>query len=368
MTTYILFIIILIYLLLMLNYSKGDFFTPVNIVLISFAFSLIFVIAEMGNWEAKISTKTLFVILSGLTSYVIGAIFATKNNFKIKRLCRFRLFRYEEAQTVEESIPKISVFLTFLVICFDMVVLYMYYRDVRNSASYIGSFSDIGSMIGLYRNAGVYGDLEVGISRISAYGYTIMTVLAYLYLYVLMDRLVLKKLKVIETVFNAIPIMLFGACSILTGGRNPLIQLLVAGFMMYYLLYKKCKGINHKFNRKFAIRLAVIVVVALITFSNLRTIVGRTNTLSTFDYIAMYIGAPIKLFDMFLENPPSTAHVFWGQETFINVWTWIGSIIGDSRMTELVMNKEFRTYNGIQLGNVYTAFREYYCDFGWGGG
>ena len=160
------------------------------------------------------------------------------------------------------------------------------------------------------------------------------------------------------------PVVMFCVCSILTGGRNPLLQLLVAALMMYYLLKKKIQGYSRKFNRKFTFKLLSIVVIVLIAFSNMRFLVGRTNTLNTFDYLAMYIGAPIKLFDMFIQNPPSKVHELFGQETFINLWTWLGTFTHDSRMTGLIMNKEFRTFNGLQLGNVYTAFREYYFDFG----
>lgn len=368
MTTYFLLIVVLILLLLMLNYSKGDIFVPVNIVLLAFAFSLVFVIAEMSKWDGNISLKTFGVILNGLLSYIFGTLFSIRYAVKIKRLPRVRVFRYEKAETPEEMIPYILTGITFFVIVFDLFILAKYYSDVRNSASTVGTFSSLGNMIGLYRDAGVSGNLEVGISKISAYGYTAMTALAYLYLYNIMVKVVMKSAKIGFLVFNAIPIVLFGICSILTGGRNPLIQLMVAAIMMYYLLYMKYRGVNHRFNRKFAVRLCVIVVIALFAFSNMRSLVGRTNTYSTFDYIAMYIGAPIKLFDMFLENPPTSSHIFWGQETFVNLWTWLGSIIGDNRMTSLIMNKEFRTYNDIQLGNVYTAFREYYRDFGWGGG
>lgn len=367
MLTYILFGIVLIYILLILNLHGGDLFYPPIIVLLSFAFSLSFVIVEMSKWDGITSFDAFFVFWIGLTAYMFGSFFAESVMMKLrigKECCELNI-SHKDINTVK-IIPKIESIVTLGIIVFEIIVFVNYYLDVRRSAASIGKFSDLGTMIGLYRNAGVYGELEVSISGFSLYGFMAMTAISYLYLYIIIARIVIEKRKISMRwlILNIIPIFLFCGCSILTGGRNPLIQLLVAAFMMFYLLYRRFHGISRRFNRKFAIKLAGIVMVALIIFSNMRGLVGRTNTMSLFDYLAMYIGAPIKLFDMFIQNPPSKSHDFWGQETFINVWIWIGTFLKNEKMTSLIMNKEFRTYNGRQLGNVYTAFREYYFDFG----
>lgn len=364
MTTYLLFAIVMVYIFLSLNYTRGDLFFPATIVYLVYAFSLSFVVIEMSKWNGAISIETFEILLIGLTVYLIGAIFSTKVAVRIGIKKRYKFFRSISTTLPEEAIPQVSTITTAVVILFDALVLIKYYLDVKRSASSVGSFSDLGSMIGLYRNAGVAGELEVSISKFSAYGFMAMTALAYLYLYIIIINAVQKRLSAKKIIVNIMPVVMFCVCSILTGGRNPLLQLLVAALMMYYLLKKKIQGYSRKFNRKFTFKLLSIVVIVLIAFSNMRFLVGRTNTLNTFDYLAMYIGAPIKLFDMFIQNPPSKVHELFGQETFINLWTWLGTFTHDSRMTGLIMNKEFRTFNGLQLGNVYTAFREYYFDFG----
>ncbi len=364
MTTYLLFVIVMIYIFLSLNYTKGDLFFPATIVFLVYAFSLSFVVIEMSKWAGNITNKTFGILLIGLTVYMVGAVFATKIVAKVRVKKHLRILRSKSTSLPDEAIPEVLTIITAMVILFDLIVLVKYYLDVKLSASSVGTFTDMGSMIGLYRNAGVSGELEVGISKFSVYGYMAMTAFAYLYLYILIINAIQKKLSVKKFIINAAPIVIFFACSILTGGRNPLIQLIVAALMMYYLLTKKIRGFSRKFNRKFTVKLIAIVVIVLIVFSNMRSVVGRTNTMNMFDYLAMYIGAPIKLFDMFIENPPTKAHELFGQETFINMWKWIGTITHDSAMSGLIMNKEFRTFNGLQLGNVYTAFREYYFDFG----
>jgi oligosaccharide repeat unit polymerase len=324
-----------------------------------------FLIIEKNKWDGSISGQTFFILWLGLTTYLIGALLADRfvSRVKVKSLSCYS-FKYKPSKDFIDSVPQISRLVTIFIILFDLVVLIKYYSDVRFSASLLGSFSDLATMIGLYRVAGVYGETKVDISRVSSYGYTVMTGLAYIYLYVLIANSMLRKMKITWKIFHMIPIVLFGICSLLTGGRNPILQLLIAGFMIFYLLNRNFKGKSRNFNLKFAIKLAISIVVVLILFSNMSSIVGRGTTLGTFDYIAIYIGAPIKLFDMFVQDHTSVSHVFWGQETFVNVWKWIGGVINNRNMTSLFMNKEFRTYNGLMLGNVYTAFREYYSDFG----
>lgn len=366
MLTYLFFAIVIIYLLALLNARKGDLFYPPVIVCLAFVISLSFLILEMTKWDVNISADTFIVLFAGLTSYMFGSLFAEKVTRKIRiRKRQNHQARYSKDDISNVCVPDIQPLVTILIMVFDCMVARKYYYDVRRSALSIGSFNSLGSMIGLYRNAGAYGKLEVGISRFSSYGYMAMTAIAYLYLYIIIANIVSKRRITVKWIsMNIAPVLLFGACSILTGGRNPLIQILVAAFMMFYLLHYRSSGKSTRFNMRFTIRLTVVVALALVAFSNMRGLVGRTNTLNIIDYLAMYIGAPIKLFDMFINNPPMKSHWLWGQETFINIWIWIGNLIDNKDMTRLIMNKEFRSYNHISLGNVYTAFREYYFDFG----
>lgn len=360
MLTYLLFVIVLIYLFAALNYSKGDIFFPGTIVMLVYAFSLSFVLLEMSKWDGNISMETFLIFFIGLTVYLVGSIIGDNIISKIS----IHHNQYENIEEKQNSILNIPYMITFGVIIFDILVLFKYYIDVKHSASSVGSFSNISEMIAIYRMAGVYGNLKVGLTKYSVYGYSIMLVLAYMYIYIVVLNLLTRKRKKRWIVLNILPILLYIICSLMTGGRNPIIQMLVAALMMFYLLYRRLYGVTRKFNKKFTKKLIIIVAITLIGFSSMRGFVGRQEKTNTFDYIAMYVGAPIKLFDMFVQNPPDKPHIFWGQETFINALSWVGSYTHNSEMTSLVMNKEFRRYKNINLGNVYTAFREYYYDFG----
>lgn len=362
MWTYLLFIIVLIYLFIVLNYAKGDVFFPGTIVMLVYVLSLSFLLIQMNKWGGNISFESFCIFFLGITTYLIGSIIGDNQISKITIQNKLHVEIGKNENT--NSIINLPAFITICVIVLDILILLKYYIDVRNSASSVGSFSSISQMITVYRMAGVYGNLKIGLTKISIHGYSLMMVLAYFYLYIILINLINYTRSKVWIVTNMIPVILYILCSLMTGGRNPIIQILVASLMMFYIIYTRAHGISKRFNKKFTKRLIIIVAITLIAFSAMRGVVGRQETSNTFDYIAMYIGAPIKLFDMFIENPPQKAHTYFGQETFINVINWIGSYTHNKDMTSLVMNKEFRQYQGINLGNVYTAFREYYFDFG----
>lgn len=78
----------------------------------------------------------------------------------------------------------------------------------------------------------------------------------------------------------------------------------------------------------------------------------------------MYAGGPVKLFDLFLQQPLHSS--FWGKETFIAVNQTFNKL-GLFNIPQYLVHKEFRSYNGIVLGNVYSAYRNWYADFGFKG-
>lgn len=69
----------------------------------------------------------------------------------------------------------------------------------------------------------------------------------------------------------------------------------------------------------------------------------------------MYIGAPIKLFDLFINGSPIT-HRFVGQETLLLLGD-IGKDVGNS-------NLEFRSRMDLDSVMFRAFLRRYYSDFG----
>ena len=109
------------------------------------------------------------------------------------------------------------------------------------------------------------------------------------------------------------------------------------------------------------IKIAIIMLIVLYLFSFTRTLVGRTSKDNFIDYISRYFGGSIQLFDMYLENPTPKSNI-WGKETFFGINKFLSQIgVINANYT---LHLEFRSSNGVSLGNVYTSFRRMIQDFG----
>lgn len=361
MYTYLLLFFIIFLLLVTLACYHGDFMHPCAVVLEVYLLSTCFLITEIKKWDAYISEKTFLIIVLGLTVYVVVSYLSSRfSGVGIRRIRSKNAYR-----SVDNPIDNNKT-ITVIVCLFSFIVVFMTFRDVRSIAASIGNFSTFGQMTGLFRNASVNGVLEIGLSRSTRYGSLMLAALAYIYLYIDIQMAVLKvKHKKMWWFLHIIPIIAYMANALITGSRNPILQIFIAAITLYFILHNKFYKKNQGFRLKFAIKMAILGCLVLFLFSTIRGIVGRTSDLDAWDYIAKYTGAPIKLLDMYISSPKEYSRGnLWGQETFVNVWRFIGQRTGDSYMSSLVMNKEWRNINGFPLGNVYTAFREYYADFG----
>ena len=363
MYTYLLLLTVIIYLIATLSYFKGDYLHPCAIVMEVFLVSISFMITEIKIWDAYISGSTYLIIALGLFVYMVIA-FWNKTSPEI-RIHKRKINKFENTLIQHEILPfDISSIVCVVLSVFSVAVVFITYREIRSISSLIGIFSSLGEMVGNYRNAGVSGRLERGISVWARYGMLTVTAIAYIFLYIIVNNAVLKQKKKFRWYFfRAIPIFAHIMCSIITGSRNPILQIIIAAIMLAYIMHNLYFKKERKFRLKNAVRIAVVGCVVLFGFSAMRGIVGRESDLGAWDYIAKYVGAPIKLFDMFIENSYEHQNKIWGQETFVNVWTYIGQKTGNTNLSSLLMNKEYRSINGFSLGNVYTAFREYYSDF-----
>lgn len=344
--------------------TNNDLVFPTNIVMVMYILSLTFFISEMRNWDGDISFKTLSLFIVGLATYLITSIIVYKVFSRIHLFKRDGLYNLTEMSDEElrESVPNVDRNLTLIIDVYLIFALLKYYLDVRSASMRVGFSSSFSEMIGNYRNAGAYGGgkVDVSLSTLSTYNFMFMTALGYVYMALVVQYLVLKKKTSVQwKVLNYIPIIIYAVATVLTGGRNPLIQFIVAFIVMYYLKHVQIYG-KVKFNFKKVLSSFLIGIVALWAFSQFRTVVGRTDSKNTWDYLAMYIGAPIKLFDKFVTDPVRISHQYIGQETFPYLWiSFFGKTITNWS------NLEFReSSSGINLGNVYTAFRRYYSDFG----
>lgn len=174
-----------------------------------------------------------------------------------------------------------------------------------------------------------------------------------------------KELKSKQKLENIAVIVSSITASLLTGGRFSAMCTVIAGFVMYYLLRIKQTKKWRVFKIKSILTVLLIVMAVLYGFYAVKELVGRESADTVVEYITHYAGGAIPGLDLYLKSPPAKSSI-WGKETFY-------SLNNNLRKLRLLnvpyyfAHREFRVSNGVSIGNVYTALRDYHYDFGLGG-
>lgn len=360
----VLLTLVLILLLVQLNLVNNDIFHPSVIVYACYVLALIFAVIEMDNWDIYISDNTFFIILTGLVIYMVISMMFRKTLFTIGK-------RNQEIYTLsndEINIVDIQPFVMGGVDALSLLIALKYFLDIRNSTSSLSGISSMSAMIYQYRVGSVNGTLDKGISAFAAHGFQILFALTFICIYLIAINAVEKRKKsIIWYLMRILPIVCFLFCSLISGSRNPLLQVVLGSAVTVYIFMRAKNNHERKFKLKSAFKFIIIGCIVLVIFVQLKDLLGRTTQYNFLEYIAEYIAAPIKNFDVFISKGLRNDSGLWGRETFVNVWKFIGSLTGNVELTNLPMNKEFNFLSGMSLGNVYTSFREYYYDFGMAG-
>lgn len=170
-----------------------------------------------------------------------------------------------------------------------------------------------------------------------------------------------KKERIKNRLFIRLSILMYFIQTIITGGRSELILYVIYTISLYFYIYSYYTKKNGTRIGKNSLKIIILLAFILYLFSISRVLVGRSSEDGTISYISKYFGGSIQLFDAYIKNPFPKSQIF-GKEIFYGINKFLGQIgVIDANYT---LHLEFRSPNGVGLGNVYTAFRRMYQDFG----
>jgi oligosaccharide repeat unit polymerase len=348
------------------HYIKNkDIFSPSVVACSSFLIAVICTIANINAWGVNLQIETCTILLIGLFSFITG------DKLSLKRLSIVST----ESPIRRNEIISIPKYKTLIVILADIVIVYFFYIDIIRIANVDDRiYSNYQEMIAIYRvNMMFSNDIETAFNPIVRQLIKPMVVVCYIYLFAFINNVIIDR-NWKKYALHLFPILITIIYIMLSGSRIGLIRLFVATLFIIYIL--KIAGSQSNYNnkiakKKFIRNLLALIVSFLFLFYSIRILVGRSSYKDThfFDYISMYIGAPIQLFDQYITSPNDYVDVSnqisnensFGEETFVGVH----SMIGKFNNKKINRGLEFReSPTGIRLGNIYTSFRRYYNDFG----
>lgn len=357
MTLILLFITILFIFFISIFLFKGDIIHPGMIISEVFLFSILCALYNLKLWKIELGWETYLVIVSGIVIFIVTAYVTTSN---------FQLFQWDYSRSEIKQVIKVPKLQQILSILFSLFTGLYYVKEVLRISRSVGGGKDWSSIMYYYRQAtsyGVLGDGE-GMSGIAGHLYDFTVALSYVYLFIIVNNILIEGIKVKKTLF--IPLIICCVTTFMSAARIQVLYFAMAAIVYYFILTYKKYGRN-MINIKQLMKIAFFLILIFICFVSLRSVIGRgLSEKSANDplyYFTVYAGGPIPLLDDFLKAPPPTSDIF-GKELFFRINRFIG---GTFHIPELVYisHKEFRyAQTGYSLGNVYTAFRSYIYDFG----
>lgn len=252
-------------------------------------------------------------------------------------------------------------------VVFCALVVALYYRDLTSTFGSLGLTGDWNENMNSYRFASSFKELEEGegISGFVNFLYKAETAVAFFFMYVGVQNFMsgAPRVKSISCFF---PLVMHCLCVIMTGGRMGIVRMVLGASVLAWVLWNAKTAWMRRIRISMLLKALLLLVVMGIAFWLAGTAVGRQIDSGPFDYIASYIGYAIILFGKFVEEGAANTSQFFGSETFVGMYNFIGNHFGVDEFV-YTYHLEWRYLGSVSMGNVYTAYRYWLHDFGIGG-
>lgn len=321
-----------------------DLIAPPVVMSVMFLISSVFALVNSKNWNIEYSGIAYILIISGIIIFSIPLMALKSPNFNTEIKIADRL--------IDIQFWKIA-----LTIIIDLFILYLYRKEIYNlvlSNGYTGS-----NIQWFFRNATSY-EGELTVRTFIRVLIRVIDVSAYIFGYTFINNFLIYRHKRPKDILLLVPLLIFISKTLISGGRQDIIKILIAYVIMMYIQQKRKVGWNRVISHKY-IHLGFVGLIAGIpAFYYSLFLAGRSTTRTLFESVSTYLGGSIQHFNQYIENPLDPGEVF-GSETLVPILNILGEMgLVNYRST---IHLEFRTL-GVTVGNVYTFFRRPLHDFG----
>lgn len=354
MVYYLLFFTFLIFFCVSLVKDK-DFFSPYSLFCLSYLFSSILLLFNFKVWEVTIDFNTYLLLTFGMMIFGIAYYFPFKFISKKKK--------ENSNNQIRKTLIVCSTKKYFWIIALELFILILYtYFFVK--AVGLTSLSNFSTIMHNYRLNTAYGDgidsyIPSVVSQLKKFNWAASLVA----IYILINNVIAAKYEgkkyTIELKY-VISILLYLPLTVLAGGRFDLIIFLLSSLIMTIVIFNSYRNkfsSNLKMIKKFLIGLVLILVI----FSTTRTLFGRNSNGDLFEHVSKYFAGPIINFDYYLRGNYTDNYIHFGREIFKGIYDFLENF-GLLELEEL--SRKFVVINGLEFGNVYTAYKYMYSACG----
>lgn len=331
---------------------------PAVVVSAVFTFCTAFGCLKYNDWQLRVySQQAVQCIITGILSFILASLIATLT---------FATMSGDKSIEEERSLGDIDnryVLVSIILSLLYMVLLYIYEKRVVNSAGFQSeTLSKLINSFYTIKNSTYLSQIYKLPSWLTYYGYYMLgnsVVFCYSFIVDLINNGYNRKKLPYLIIISTYPIY-----SVLTSSR---LDLLLLVFEIIYLVYF---SLNTKYNWDAWINYRIIgllgcLVIAILGFFVISAVLlGRKDSLDTFDpinYVSIYVSGGVRNLDLYMKDIV-TGESFFGKETFPSIYRALYNRNGTGLLYSATL--EFRSIEGTNTGNIYTAFRRYYADFG----
>jgi oligosaccharide repeat unit polymerase len=334
-----------------------DVLAPPAVVSLGLLFSSVCAFYNETQWGLNFSSTGVWTIVAGVSAFIIGGVFA------VLLANRYRLHRIGFSHIVSNIFPiNIKTFKTVIVILFQLFTIVLLYTELRNLTGGSTWYETI--IIWRLQEGTVRPDLfTMRLSGLLSICLQFNFAIGLIYAYVVGNNFAAK---IRQMRLDWMPLLLSSLLSLMQAYRSGVIRLFIALIVVTYILKKRSVGWKStEETKKMIKKMGLSLITMVMLFGLLRGAVGRYDDDSVLEHITFYAGTPVASFDVYLQEPWIPSEI-WGKETFYALNQNIA--VRTKGGERYIFYKEFRqSPNGTWLGNVYTALRAPYHDFGFMG-
>ena len=327
--------------------SRKNILAPAVIICAVFSLSSFFVTLNEKKWDFVISIDTFSYLIVAILLTLIGIYFGEKVKFTTRNC-----IRNQSAFSISSDIYIGSMWMIIIsIIC--LFIIYRYFQHQYSTSLSLGNSAGIVGMIYTLRSH-VYDEEIFQLGIVLNIGISFMRASGFISLFLFMNMLVTKRKVGWRYIVPIIAIVIY---NILTTGRSGFIGLICAIlYNAYYCLQRKGYIIKPG---KILKNTILGFVIFIILFWQLGNLSGKSEVLTFWDTMSIYIGSSILCFDTVIGN--TDTYNFVGTNSFKGVYNILNTFGLD--VTTVSNHLDKVRWNGYS-SNVFTAFNPYYLDFG----
>lgn len=327
---------------------KKELATPALLFIFGMCICALNLLNFTSVWNVHLHQNTYMLVTGGCISLMLGSLLYNKK--------QKYTFLYKNASLKFSPIPTKTLKL-LCVFQLGINLLRIYFLN-----SFYGAGSLAANLVAHTMALKYEGDVMAYPKGIGFF-IGVADFVGYFYVFLLPTYLFQHKQYKSQRLWLVINFTICLVTSLLTSGRTQMLHLLVTLGSFYLItLWRNKKRLNAK-------RISIWALAGFLFlsgFQQLGFLIGRDNTDETaWDVAGVYCGAQLQNLDDYINGNYRLNTRYFGETTFYVFFNEYAPMIGGPQ-TKLHPH-EYHLFNerkGRGLGNVDTAFQEYYIDFG----